>query len=754
MGRGVSFLLDARGSRHTQTADVLCSSGDFAAALRHLNEAVADEPTNPAHLINRARVHLALATSLSFAAAATDAALASKLSPSWAQPHLLLGLSCRSQRQFASSAAALELGLGLAVSALSDTVSAGQAPTEMDAAEALISEFNAAIEETTKMAFSEGDGLTDAMSSVGEGEGEGDSFTAAEAWLKDGSSFPFLYMRRYSEGNRGVHVRCDVPAETELLAVGHEYLITVEMGRACPIGRKIAAAGIERNLSAAKHCYLVAFVLCDRRNLASFYVPYYRMLPESYPSMPIFWSAEELAWLEGSFLLTQVADRKANIAADYEAICRAAPEMASFSLDEFSWGRMMVASRNFGIVVDGCRTDALVPYADMLNHLRPRQTRWAYDNRKRQFVITSLQGLHAGQQVFDSYGKKCNSRFLLNYGFAVDHNSDDDIGQNHNEVRLVLTMPQAEGDASHGRRLEVASGLVLERFDKDGELPASLSRRNLGSSAGADASARSRSASAATSGKDAWEEADGKGVGEVSRTLGALDIAEWRGGKSVALPGVTPGCDFEGAVATPGAVIGRAVRVSPFYDADSTTEAFSWLRLANASAGELAALPRMDGDEDLVRRPLRPLSAATEAGVLRQLAEAAEAQLSIYPTTYEQDVAEIGRGTWPIGSNKRNALVLLRGEKEVCRHYIALAAQAAPYLDGPLASLPFADARTVITRGWAGTGDIDRYMRSVVLPLIKRKEEGGLSGPPGTGRQAVAPPPVPPGHTFPVLAIP
>lgn len=48
----------------------------------------------------------------------------------------------------------------------------------------------------------------------------------------------------------------------------------------------------------------------------------------------------------------------------------AVPDFASYSLDDFSWARMMVASRNFGIVVDGMRTDALVPYADMLNHYR------------------------------------------------------------------------------------------------------------------------------------------------------------------------------------------------------------------------------------------------------------------------------------------------------------------------------------------------------------------------------------------------
>jgi len=174
-------------------------------------------------------------------------------------------------------------------------------------------------------------------------------------------------------------------------------------------------------------------------------------------------------------LLQQVLERRDNLHADYHAIvevrCRARavpPASASWPLhdsayhtspprpirsprsqavpevgrhvtyDDFAWARMMVASRNFGILVDGVRTDALVPYADMLNHQRPRQTRWAFDSKRQAFLIHSLCPLHVGQQVFDSYGKKCNSRFLLNYGFAVEYNRDDDTGQSHNEVSAVV----------------------------------------------------------------------------------------------------------------------------------------------------------------------------------------------------------------------------------------------------------------------------------------------------------------------------
>jgi len=57
---------------------------------------------------------------------------------------------------------------------------------------------------------------------------------------------------------------------------------------------------------------------------------------------------------------------------------------------------------------------------------RPRETKWAYDNTRRAFTITSLEPIGAGCQVYDSYGQKCNHRFLLNYGFAIENNREAD----------------------------------------------------------------------------------------------------------------------------------------------------------------------------------------------------------------------------------------------------------------------------------------------------------------------------------------
>ncbi len=59
----------------------------------------------------------------------------------------------------------------------------------------------------------------------------------------------------------------------------------------------------------------------------------------------------------------------------------------------------------------------------MLNHRRPRQTSWTYDDARGGFVIEACEDIPRGDQIYDSYGKKCNTRFLLNYGF-INLNND------------------------------------------------------------------------------------------------------------------------------------------------------------------------------------------------------------------------------------------------------------------------------------------------------------------------------------------
>ena len=78
------------------------------------------------------------------------------------------------------------------------------------------------------------------------------------------------------------------------------------------------------------------------------------------------------------------------------------------------------------ITINNNKTDALVPFADLLNHRRPRQTQWFFDDEKDAFIVQAVEDINIGQEIFDSYGKKTNYRFLLNYGFTLENN---DMGE-------------------------------------------------------------------------------------------------------------------------------------------------------------------------------------------------------------------------------------------------------------------------------------------------------------------------------------
>lgn len=113
------------------------------------------------------------------------------------------------------------------------------------------------------------------------------------------------------------------------------------------IGKAVLASSL--SLDAPKHIFLMLFMLTDRLDPNSFFKvrrhlpppsqelaswltawlmvclwrgcgltgcsfshhqPYYELLPPTLSNMPIFWDEEELEFLHGSYLLTQIEERK------------------------------------------------------------------------------------------------------------------------------------------------------------------------------------------------------------------------------------------------------------------------------------------------------------------------------------------------------------------------------------------------------------------------------------------------------------
>lgn len=251
-----------------------------------------------------------------------------------------------------------------------------------------------------------------------------DKFDLMEQWLRQGSAkFPKLYMEYYGPEYRGVHCTSRIAVEEQILFVPHRHIMTSEVARASAIGARIIDTGIQLR---SKHSLIAAFLLQERAaGAASFWYPYIVNLPSNFDSMPLFFDEHMLQELQGSFCLSKISEQLDSFRREYDDIRRVVHEFNQYTLEDFVWARLVVITRIFGLRIGDLATEGLVPYADMLNHKWPKESRWNYDDRLRGFVITATQPISGGNQVFDSYGRKCNSRFFVNYGFALPDNSQD-----------------------------------------------------------------------------------------------------------------------------------------------------------------------------------------------------------------------------------------------------------------------------------------------------------------------------------------
>ena len=198
-----------------------------------------------------------------------------------------------------------------------------------------------------------------------------------------GADFSKLKLRYYSDNYRGVHASREIRNGETVLFVPLQQIITLEMAFKSPIGKLMYEKGLRQRLISPKHSFLGTYLMQERRKGdAQQFTQYLDILPKSLRDFPIFFTDEERQWLKGSPFLDQILEKIEDIKIDYDLICREVPDFAEFSLKEYSEVRMMVSSRIFGITVNGVKTDGFVPYADMLNHRRPRQTTWYYSDER------------------------------------------------------------------------------------------------------------------------------------------------------------------------------------------------------------------------------------------------------------------------------------------------------------------------------------------------------------------------------------
>lgn len=183
----------------------------------------------------------------------------------------------------------------------------------------------------------------------------------------------------------------------------------------------------------------------------SFYAPYIHLLPNSFPSIPLFWSPAQVAALQYEPLAAQLKlrsaflrNKSAELATRVNLFGAQAAELTT--PERLAWAMSCVSSRAFQLRSDAGHCTSL-PLVDMMNHsydnnckvvfeaaeagatATPPPASASFDDHLRfaqqTLQVVAVRDIAPHSELTLNYGHHSNDHFLLNFGFLLDDNPAD-----------------------------------------------------------------------------------------------------------------------------------------------------------------------------------------------------------------------------------------------------------------------------------------------------------------------------------------
>lgn len=246
-------------------------------------------------------------------------------------------------------------------------------------------------------------------------------FSRLMGWLKHNNAvFPNVTIEHVSDKYRGVKASKYIKPNHPIVSIPFKCIMNVKKAKESDIGKQIEEKNLPINCD---HDLLALFLLSEKKKgKESFFKPYIDTIPSTYNDFPHFYTKQyKKSVMKGSFLVDMIYSRNIEIQDTYNKLKSMLPEFfKKITIGKFIWARIAVVSRIFGH--KNTAYSGLVPLSDMLNHDVNPGTHWTFFEKEKVFVITSTKHTCKGMSILDTYGEKCNSRYLLNYGFTLPNN--------------------------------------------------------------------------------------------------------------------------------------------------------------------------------------------------------------------------------------------------------------------------------------------------------------------------------------------
>ncbi|XP_020592629.1 fructose-bisphosphate aldolase-lysine N-methyltransferase, chloroplastic [Phalaenopsis equestris] len=174
----------------------------------------------------------------------------------------------------------------------------------------------------------------------------------------------------------------------------------------------------------------LAVVLLAEQKLGknSDWFPYLNSLPHAANMHnTIFWAPEELDMIRQTSTYHETVNLKTFLAREFSALKPVLEHFPSVfgnvRLNDFMLAYTLVISRAWG-TSSGV---SLVPFADFLNHDGASEAVLLSDDDKEISEVIADRNYSVGEEVLIRYGKFSNSVLMLDYGFTLPHNINDQV---------------------------------------------------------------------------------------------------------------------------------------------------------------------------------------------------------------------------------------------------------------------------------------------------------------------------------------
>ncbi|KAF9972638.1 SET domain-containing protein 4, partial [Actinomortierella ambigua] len=275
-------------------------------------------------------------------------------------------------------------------------------------------------------------------------------------WLKtQGCPKTKLTLAEFSNTGRGMMATKDIKAGEVIVQVPESNLVTMK-GLQRVYGSRISRFGKKLG----SHMFIALHIaLLVQMSEKSGWLPYLRMLPRKFDTMPVRYP-EDLHELLPPNAKTHVNKQKQKIMGDYQLaleFLQANNDLASkpFTYEEYEWAWLVVNTRC--IYMDDKKQDsadniALAPMLDFLNHTHEAKTEGRFDNKTKAYHIKTLLPYNKGSQCMINYGPHDNCFILVEYGFVTPMNPYNYVSVDHAFLNLVIP---GESAAAKKEKLEL-----------------------------------------------------------------------------------------------------------------------------------------------------------------------------------------------------------------------------------------------------------------------------------------------------------